>query len=96
MPAPATRELTVAARFNGPPSSANGGYLSGRLAQHVRATGAVEVTLGRPPPLEVPMEVVGEAAGPAGGVRLLRGGDLIAEAVPAAFQDVAVPAVGYA
>ena len=46
--------LTIAARFNGPPDSANGGVTCGSLAQ---ATGLDEVTLRRPPPLGVEMRV---------------------------------------
>lgn len=72
-------ELTVAARFNGPPDSANGGYLSGLLAQHVDAP-AVRVRLHQPPPLRTPMPV---RRAPGGGVRLLLGEDTVAEAVPA-------------
>jgi hypothetical protein len=44
--------VTFPARFNGPPGSANGGYASGVLAR-LAAGKAVEVTLRRPPPLEV-------------------------------------------
>jgi hypothetical protein len=55
------RPITVSARFNGPPGTANGGYLAGRLAAHVPADAAagVTVTLRRPAPLERPLTVVG-------------------------------------
>ncbi len=43
--------LTIARRFRGPRTSANGGYAAGLLAQAV-ATPTVEVTLRLPPPLE--------------------------------------------
>ncbi|MCU1641268.1 MAG: hypothetical protein JWN03_1543 [Nocardia sp.] len=46
--------LTFPARFNGPPGTANGGYASGVLAQ-LAPSETVEVTLRRPPPLEVPL-----------------------------------------
>jgi hypothetical protein len=70
--------LTIPARFNGPPSSANGGYACGRVAQLV-GTEEVAVSLRLPPPLERPLEVVRD------GERVeLRDGDgaLVAEGVP--------------
>jgi hypothetical protein len=69
--------LTIDARFNGPPDSANGGYTCGLLAELVGAP--TEVTLRRPPPLGRPLDAVRED----GGVRLLDGDALVAEAVPA-------------
>jgi hypothetical protein len=54
-------ELTVAARFCGPPNSANGGYVSGKLAAHVPSQ-CVRVRLIRPPPLERALSVA-EALG---------------------------------
>jgi hypothetical protein len=52
--------LLVPSRFNGPPGSANGGYVAGLLAAHVPTAGPVRVTLREPPPLEVPMVVLTE------------------------------------
>lgn len=49
----------VAARFNGPPGSANGGYTCG-LAAAATGVAGPEVTLRRPPPLDVPMRVEGD------------------------------------
>lgn len=51
--------LLIPGRFNGPPRSANGGFVAGSLAEHVpdSARRAVEVTLRRPPPLETVMAV---------------------------------------
>jgi hypothetical protein len=49
--------LTIPSRFNGPPSSANGGYTCGRVAELVGAE-EVAVSLRLPPPLERPLEVV--------------------------------------
>jgi hypothetical protein len=52
--------LLVAHRFCGPPRSANGGYLAGRLAALLRphsADDAVEVTLVRPAPLGLRLHV---------------------------------------
>jgi len=50
-------ELTIPSRFNGPPSSGNGGYSAGAMAEAFLrgSSGAVQVTLRQPPPLETPM-----------------------------------------
>jgi hypothetical protein len=78
--------ITIARRFRGPKTSANGGYASGLLAQAVDAP-AVEVSLRLPPPLERPLAVV-----PAEGRVLLYDGEaLVAEAGPAE-PDVSPPA----
>ena len=69
--------MRIAARFNGPPGSANGGIAAGRLAAYVGAP-VVQVTLRRPPPLGVDLRV--DASG--GTARLLDGDLLVAEAVP--------------
>jgi hypothetical protein len=50
-------ELIVAGRFNGPPTSGNGGYTAGLLAAEL-PSGPVTVTLRFPPPLDTPMTVV--------------------------------------
>ena len=72
-----TETLSIPARFNGPPGSANGGYTCGRVAQLVGAE-AVQVSLRKPPPLETPLEVVRD------GERVeLRAGDaLVADGGP--------------
>ena len=70
--------MRIAARYNGPPGSANGGVAAGRLAAYVGAS-VVQVTLRRPPPLGVDLRV--DASG--GTARLLDGDLLVAEAVPA-------------
>ena len=77
--------MRLAGRFNGPPGSANGGIACGRLAAYVGAA-AVEVTLRRPPPLDVDLRV--DASG--GTARLYDGELLVAEAVPADV-DLEVP-----
>lgn len=74
--------LTIPARFNGPPGSANGGVTCGLLAQ---ATGLSEVTLRQPPPLEVAMRVEGG--------RLLHGDIVVAKACAGEVTLVAPPAV---
>jgi hypothetical protein len=48
-------------RFCGPPGVANGGFACGSLA--ALADGPAEVTLRRPPPLDQPLEVRGDADG---------------------------------
>ncbi|MGH8868049.1 MAG: hypothetical protein ACRDYU_08645 [Actinomycetes bacterium] len=76
------------ARFAGPPGSANGGYLCGRLSAHVPTHGAVVVTLRLPPPLDAPMTV--ERHGD--GAHLLANDRLVAEAMPAELDvDVVEP-----
>ncbi len=47
--------VLIPKRFNGPPDSGHGGYVAGIIAELVG--GSVEVTLRKPPPLEVPLEV---------------------------------------
>ena len=76
--------LAIDRRFRGPLHSANGGYTAGRLAAFVG--GPAEVTLRLPPPLERPLRVAAED----GGVLLLDGEALVAEARPA-IVDVDVP-----
>lgn len=76
--------ITLPRRFCGPPGSANGGYTAGTLARHV--SGAAEVTLRRPPPLDRPLTLERETERV-----LLRDGDgLIAEA-SGTTVDVHVP-----
>src|SRR5690606_26952885 len=47
--------IVIERRFRGPPNSGNGGYSCGRLAAFV--DGTAEVTLVKPPPLDVPLAV---------------------------------------
>ena len=79
--------LTIARRFRGPRTSANGGYAAGLLAQALRLQGGdgeahgdeaqgVEVTLRLPPPLERPLTVTRDGER----VLLLDGDALVAEA----------------
>jgi hypothetical protein len=85
-----TDSVTITARHNGPPGSANGGYTCGLLAQRVGAE-EVEVTLLSPPPLEQPLAVAADAER----VELRDDELLVAEARPAELLlDVpdAVPA----
>jgi hypothetical protein len=72
--------LMVPSRFAGPPGSANGGWVAGRLAEVSglgRSGRAVEVTLRHPPPLEVDLDVRTDDEGL---TTLGFGGSVIAEA----------------
>jgi hypothetical protein len=71
-------DVVIAARFNGPVRSANGGYACGVLAEQVPVLPGrlVEVTLRLPPPMETSMSV--DTVG--GSTRLLKGDDVVAEA----------------
>jgi hypothetical protein len=77
--------LTVAARFCGPPGTANGGWLAGRLAAELDAA-TVSVRLRRPTPLERPLELRRDGDA----VELLDGEELLARAEPAGL-DLEVP-----
>jgi hypothetical protein len=72
--------IVIASRYNGPPTTGNGGYCAGRFAAAADLPGAAEVTLRRPPPLETPLSLSTED-----GVALVRepGGALVAEVRPA-------------
>jgi hypothetical protein len=74
--------LIIPARYNGPPESANGGYACGLVAGQLGGT--AEVTLRRPPPLAIQLDVVEVD----GGVEVRDGDTLIAEARVA---EVSVP-----
>ena len=78
----------IPARFNGPPASGNGGYVSGLLADALGAP-SVEVTLRAPPPLDAPLVL---ARRDDGTLALLDGDRLLAEARAHAFElDVPAP-----
>ena len=72
--------VTIERRYRGPLHSGNGGYSAGLLAEFV--DGPAEVTLRLPPPLERPLRVAERD----GGVVLLDGDALVAEAVPAVVE----------
>jgi hypothetical protein len=90
--------LVVPARFRGPASSGNGGWVAGALARHVRGAAAVRVRLSSPPPLDVPMDVALlddaaiDSAAPdrdAAAVRLVHDGHVVAQASAATAGDAA-------
>jgi hypothetical protein len=72
--------VIIPARFHGPPASGNGGYSCGRLA--AGTVGPVEVSLRRPPPLDVPLRVEVAADGRRG---LWADRELVGEARPASL-----------
>jgi hypothetical protein len=75
------KTLTIAARFCGPPTSANGGYFAGMVA--ALAPQPVAVRLLHPPPLDTPLAV---AEQPDGALRVLNGSQLLCEARPAKLE----------
>ena len=88
--------MIIPARFNGPPGSANGGYACGLLSEALG--GGFEVTLRRPPPLEVSLDLVGN--------ELKEGDVVVAEAhrnlmsmdaiEPVSLEDAEQASKGYA
>lgn len=77
--------IVVSPRFCGPPQSANGGYLCGRLA--ALADGVVAVRLRVPPPLDVALR---PTISDEGHIALHAGEVLVAEAAPTRL-DLEVP-----
>ncbi|MFQ5534486.1 MAG: PaaI family thioesterase [Sphingomonadales bacterium] len=80
------RQVIIDRRFCGPPDSGNGGYVAGLLAGRIE--GAAQVTLRRPPPLGVAMDVTAEDDG---AWALKSSGELVA-LTRAATLDIEVPA----
>ncbi|WP_354699349.1 hypothetical protein DSM112329_05063 [Paraconexibacter sp. AEG42_29] len=81
--------LRIPARFNGPPTTANGGYAAGRLAAHLPAAAAaagVSVRLRRPPALDRDLTVAVD-----GGTAELRDGEDLVATATAMPLDLAVP-----
>jgi hypothetical protein len=78
------REVTIDARFKGPPASGNGGYSCGVLAEAI--DGVATVRLRVPPPLDTPMTLEGDGASG----RLSHGDLLIGEAEGDAL-DLSIP-----
>lgn len=83
----ASETIVIPGRFNGPRESGNGGYTGGVLAS--RLEGAVEASLRSPVPLDQELEL---GPGEEGGLRLLQGEKLIAEARSIPSPEIAVPA----
>jgi hypothetical protein len=83
------RTIRIERRYRGPTSSGNGGWSAGRLAaQHDSADGPIQVTLRRPPPLDIELTVEPDGDG----VQLHNpGGDLVAEAVAGSLAHPVEP-----
>lgn len=79
-------ELTIPGRFNGPPTSANGGYACGAIARFVGEP--AEVTLRTPPALDRPLDVIADESE---GVRLMDGETMVATARPAELPTLKPP-----
>lgn len=77
--------VTIDARYAGPPSMGHGGYMAGLFAD--RWPGAFRVTLRRPTPLDVPLQL--DQSEPDRST-LTQGENLIAEAEPTTL-DIDVP-----
>jgi hypothetical protein len=84
---PATPTLRVAARFCGPPTSANGGYICGLVADAIGQL--VTVRLLSPPPLEADMALHADDGGT---WHVERDAVRIVEARPASLDDLVPPA----
>jgi hypothetical protein len=74
-------QIIIHRRFNGPPNSGHGGYVSGVLANYISS--CAEVTLRAPPPLDRPLAIERLESGI---VHLLDGEVTIAEGWPAKLQ----------
>lgn len=82
--------MIIAARFNGPPGSGNGGYCAGVFAASRRAGDPEpEVTLRMPPPLDTPLT-------PVDGKIQTADGAVVAELAPAGAITVTVPPISIA
>lgn len=87
----ATTQLTVPARFCGPPTSGNGGFTAGLLATRLVGPEGVEVTLRRPPPLERALTVEGDDRH----AELRDGDDVVAEAIATTLAVEPPPEIGW-
>jgi len=74
--------ILIPRQFRGPAQSANGGYTCGTIAELVGAD-VVEVTLRKPPPLDVELTV---ARGADGWVEVIHGEQVVAEARPSSLE----------
>jgi hypothetical protein len=83
--------LSIPARFNGPPGSANGGVTAGLLAALLETAGPVAVSLRRPPPLDTELDLRTVD----GQLRAFDGEDLVASAEPVTDEIPVVPAVDF-
>jgi hypothetical protein len=86
----AMKTLTIAARFCGPPDSANGGYFAGMVASLAART--VSVRLRTPPPLDTEFTI---SEGSQGTLEVRHGEQLVGEARAATLALETPPAPDY-
>lgn len=79
--------IEVPSRFAGPPAMGHGGYVSGLLAE--RTGGSVQVTLRRPIPLNVELELLELEAGC---LELRRDGEVLVSSEPTTLEIKVPPA----
>ena len=80
-------QTLISARFNGPPTSGNGGYSCGLLAPHI--SGPASIRLHVPPPLDTELQLTRTASG---GVEMHDGDTLVASGKAVSLQlDVPKP-----
>jgi hypothetical protein len=82
--------IAIDRRFRGPPTSANGGYACGLVANAIGGSG--EVTLRAPPPLDQPLEIV---QGADGSVELRNAQALLATGRPARVDVAEIPGASF-
>lgn len=82
--------ITIDPRFCGPPSSGNGGYVCGLMANHIGA--GAEITLRAPPPLGRRLDIV---AGADGELELREGEAILATGRPARIEISGIPTASY-
>ncbi|GAC1589946.1 MAG: hypothetical protein NVS3B21_07060 [Acidimicrobiales bacterium] len=83
-------QIDIPGRYAGPPAMGHGGYVSGLLAE--RTEGGVQVTLRRPIPLDVALDL--DEVAPQHFV-LRRGDELLVESEPARLELTVPPAPGW-
>jgi hypothetical protein len=79
-----TQSIQIGSRFQGPPSSGNGGYTCGMLGKHIR--GPATVRLNIPPPLNMEMDIRRTEDC----LKLYSGEDMVASARPTVI-DIEIP-----
>ena len=84
------QSIAIDRRFRGPPTSANGGYVCGLVANAIGGSG--EVTLRAPPPLDQPLEIV---QGADGSVELRNAQTLLATGRLARLDVGEIPAASF-
>jgi hypothetical protein len=79
------KTVEIDPRFNGPPTSGNGGYSCGLMAREI--AGASRIRLHRPPPLDLPLGILPSEGG---ALRMFAGDELVGTAAPTSL-DLRLP-----